>query len=349
MQETISGIKKVPRRERVIFQGTVDDLIKKFAEAGLTDGLPIVLPTEERVNEMLKRTSHPPDEFIGLMPPENLEVTVEKVAINGVMSGCLPEHMPVLLAIAEILVDPKTRVESFSRSTGSFAFWAMVNGPIAKEIKMNCGVNALGPGNTANATIGRSIRMFLINLGGAKPSVNDMSTLGSPLKYGFAFAENESESPWEPFHVTHGFEPEDSVVTLFKSWGYRSAAVDSPLGHGLPNIAWVAQNAVGRNLLLLIDPLLAKQIAKEGFSKKDVQNYLWHSLQIPAKEWREFQSSGSTRNWYKQFLPEVMLPKFDSPESFEIIVVGGQTNPWYQLYEGVAPAAGTSKSIDKWR
>ncbi|HHX75350.1 MAG TPA: hypothetical protein GX699_10655 [Firmicutes bacterium] len=350
-EEASSGIKKIPKRERIFARGTLETLQEEFLAAGLTDGLPVIIPTEEKVKEMLTGTSHSPDELIGLMPPENWEVTVEKVAINGVMAGCVPEHMPVLLAIAEAMVDPKTEVETFSRSTASFSFWAVVNGPIAGEIKMNSKGNALGPGCRANAVIGRSIRLFLINLGGSKPGVNDMSVLGSALKYGFAFAENEEESPWEPFHVTHGFKKEDSVVTVFKSWGYRSAAIGSPLGHGLANIAWVAQNAVGRNLLLVMNPLLAKLITREGLTKDDVRHYLWQSLQVTAAEWLEDadRPAKEVPKWYKHFLQGVMVPRFNTPRSFEIIVTGSQANPWYQIYEGVTPAAGTSKSIDKWR
>ena len=361
-EELKTVLQKAKKRERIVFTGTLEQVHSKFTEMGLSDGLPIIPPTEEKVAKMLKGTSHSPEEVIGKMAPENWEVTVEKVTINGVMAGCLPEYMPVLLAIAEALIDPRTETETFARSTSSFAFWSVVNGPIAKEIGMNCKINALGSGNRANATIGRAIRLFLINLGGSQPGVNDMSSQGNALKYGFSFAENETESPWAPFHVTHGFNPKDSVVTVFKSWGFRSTALTGIDSFGLPNIAWTAKNIDGsfgqslpRGILILIDPLLAKQLAKDGLNKKDIQKYLWQSLHRPVQEWKgSFRYSLDLRDplfpkWYEQLAPDVMIPKFVDPDCIEIIVVGGQTNPFYQTFEGVSPASGTSKSVDKWK
>jgi len=353
-EETKTGIKKAPQRERIVFTGSASQVHRYFAEAGLSDGLPVIPPTEEKVAEMLKGTSHSPEEVLGQMPPENWEVTVEKVAINGVMAGCLPEYMPVLLAMAEALIDPRTATETYTRSTTSFAFWSVVNGPIAEEIGMNSRNNALGPGNMANATIGRAIRLFITNLGGSTPGVNDMSSQGSALKYGFSFAENEKDSPWEPFHVTQGFKPEESTITVFKSWGFRNSSLNAVGGLGLPNMAWTAQTVGGRGIVILIDPLLAKQLAEQGLSKKDIQKFMWQSLHWPAGEWKEslkytLIAGDSYPKWYEHLAPDVMIPRFPDPESIEIIVVGGQNNPFYQIFDGVSPASGTTKSVDKWR
>lgn len=359
--EATPGVRKTPPRDRIFFRGNPEQAYPKYVSLGLTDGLPIVLPTEEKVEEMLKGTSHARDEIIGQMPPEKLEVTVEKVAINGVMAGCRPEYMPVLLATAEALIEPACAT-LFVRSTTSFAFWSMVNGPIADEIGMNYGINALGPGNTANATIGRAIRLFLINLGGVKPGENDMGSLGNALKYGFSFAENEKASPWPPFHVSQGFKAEDSTVTVFQSWGFRSTSFTSPGGDlDLANIAYTAQNTnaghgvLARGIVILMDPLLAKQIAEKGLSKEDVKMYLFQSIQWSVRDWKNsaggllISDPSSNPVWYNYLAPDVMIPKFKSPDCFELIVVGGQTNPFYQIFEGVNPAQGTIKSVDKWR
>jgi len=359
--EQRKGLKKALQRKRILIENVpVEKAHQYFSEMGLSDGLPVIPPTEEKVKEMLKGTSHSPDEVIGLMPPEKWKVTVEKVAINGVMAGCLPEHMPVLLALAEALIDPRTGTETFTRSTTSFAFWAMVNGPIAKQIGMNSGLNALGPGNIANSTIGRAIRLFIINLGGSSPGVNDMSSLGNPLKFGFAFAENEEESPWEPYHVTRGFKPEESTITVFKAWGSRNTSLNGvkDRGVGLKNMAWTAQTvgaAGGRGIVILMDPLLAKQIASEGISKQDVQQYMWQSLRWSVSEWKESMEKALIRGfsqypkWYEQLEPEATIPLFPSAECIQVVVAGGQTNPFYQIYDGVGNAEGTTISVDKWR
>ncbi|MDI9462480.1 MAG: hypothetical protein QM368_02555 [Bacillota bacterium] len=302
---------------------------------------------------MLAGTSHSPDEVLGRMDPEQWEVTVEKVAVNAVMAGCLPEYMPVLLALAEALIDPVTETGTFVRSTSSFAFWSVVNGPVAKEIGMNAKNNALGPGNRANATIGRAIRLFLINLGGTEPGINDMSTVGNALKYGFSFAENEDESPWEPYHVTHGFKKEESTVTVFKSWGFRPTAMIPGEWASLANIAWKAKMTRG-GMVIIMDPLLAKQLAGQGITKRDIQEYLYLSLQVSVREWKEstqslnaFVGSGVPA-WYKELADDVMLPSLTGLDDVQVIVAGGQNNPYYQLFDSVLPAKGTIVSVDKW-
>lgn len=164
------------------------------------------------------------------MLPERWKATVEKVAINGVMAGCKPVDMPVLLAMVEAF--SKGLLEGTVVSANSFSFMLVVNGPIAREIGMNSEVNALGPGNQANATIGRALRLFLTNLGGLTPGINLMACQGNPSNYSFAFAENEEASPWEPFHVSMGFKREESVVSIFSGgWshgGNRTGQGESP-------------------------------------------------------------------------------------------------------------------------
>ncbi|MCR4442828.1 MAG: hypothetical protein QHH10_10695 [Peptococcaceae bacterium] len=360
-EEQETGVIKATPRPRVVMEGTLWQVHKSFVDMAMSDGLPVIPPTEDRVKEMLKGTSHSPDEIIGRMDPEKWEVTVEKVAINGVMAGCLPEYMPVLLAAAEAMTEPSLDTESDAGSTNSFAYWGFINGPYAGEIGMNCGINALGTGNCANATIGRAIRLFLINLGGSNPSNRNVSSQGNPLKYGFSFSENEAESPWQPFHVDKGYKPEESTITLFKTWGFRSTPL-SGKGLGLDNMVWTARNmdsAIGfnpwRGLVILLDPLLAKQIAEQGMSKKDVQEFMWLSLQRSIEEWRNsFIYTVDVRHnlyprWYQYLAPEVMIPKYNRPEAISIVVVGGQTNPYFMIFDAASPMLGVTKSIDKWR
>lgn len=362
-EEVFIGMIKAEPQERYITEGALQEVQSFFAESELSDGLPVLPPTEEAVAEMLKGTSHHKDEVIGRIPPEYLEATVEKVAINGVMCGCQPEHMPILLTICEIMTDKQLDMNVSARSTTGFAYWGFVNGPIAKEIGMNAATNALGPGNTANATIGRAIRMFINNLGGARVSINEMATMGNPLKYGFAFAENEEESPWEPYHVGKGFAAEESCVTVCESWGFRTQGLTS-YGKvmGLENILWSAKNvdsAFGlgkeRGILIMMDPLLAKQLSAQGISKADVQEYMWKNLTRTMGEWRNCLSYSSDLRGnlypasYQELPDDTEIPKFASPKNIQVVVVGGENSPFYQIYDSVNPYHCVTKSIERWR
>lgn len=179
------------------------------------DGLPMVPPTQERVRWMLTGTSRSPDEKIGTISPRNGMATIEKVAINAVMAGAKPEYLPVIIAAVEGLADDSFDDLHFTTSTGSFNLLIAVSGPIAKELNMNNGVGMLSYGNRANGTIGRAIRMCIINFGQTWPGVNDMALVGRSDPYTFVtFAENQDQSPWQPYATSRGFKADDSTVTL---------------------------------------------------------------------------------------------------------------------------------------
>jgi hypothetical protein len=215
------------------FTGTPDELQRKFMENRMTDYMPIILPTEEKVAEMLKGTSRDPDEVIGKMAAHtampgdnNVEIfehwsyTVKTIAINAVMAGARPEYMPVLLAVAS------TGKEAMSVSDNSFTEGLIINGPIRDEIGLNYGIGALGPFSQANSTIGRAWTLLSINAGNCgRLGTTYMGTIGNPMNWNqIIIAENEEASPWKPFHVRRGFKPNDSVVTLCEGWGVLSAA-----------------------------------------------------------------------------------------------------------------------------
>lgn len=361
--ELSDAMEVAEQENRFIFEGSMEQVQDFFAENELADGLPIVPPTEFNVNEMLKGTSHDGKEIIGRMPPEFLEVTVEKVAINGAMCGCRPEHMPMLLTICEIMMDNEQDLNVSCRSTTGFAFWAFANGPEAKRLNMNSGANALGQGNRSNAVIGRAVRIFLTNLGGSRVGVNEMATIGNPLKYGFAFAENEDESPWPPYHVDKGFDKNDSTVTVCESWGFRTQGLTSRgKVMGLENILWSAQNvdsAFGlgkeRGIMILLDPLLAKQLNDNGIGKKDIKEYMWRNLTRTVDEWKnnlsysvDIRGNLYPEN-YQSLTDDAVIPKFQGPDSIQIVVVGGENSPFYIIFDSVNPYHCTTKSIEKWR
>jgi len=361
---------------RLVGPESEDNLQSLFLENHWTDFQPIVLPTEERVAEMLKGTSHRPDEVVGEMRPaathEAWQYTVEKVAINAVMAGAKPEYFPVILAIAS------TRQTSLFSSTTSFARMAVANGPIRNEIRMNSGIGALGPFNHANATIGRTWTLMSINLGGgAMPGETYMGTQGNNLNYNnICFAENEERSPWQPLHVQKGFKPEESVLSLFSGWSYvnhpglsedhwrsnviRVVSAFNPPGTPLSE-EWLPPGSPGLQggLTLLLDPLVAKDFKeREGFDTKEgLSQWIYENTLVPVDEYwsltlaQTFHKPLADKgiepyaSWAK--LPKgTMIPVWATPNCVNIIVVGGGTNPiWFAGDFGYLASA----SIDAWR
>jgi hypothetical protein len=203
---------------KIEFADTEDPVELAYAR-GWTDGLPVTPPTDERVIAMLKGTTRKPNELVGRIPPFLADCTVEKVAINAVMAGCKPEYIPVLLAALEAALEPVFTLHGVLATTYFSSPIIIVNGPVAKRIGMNSGINVLGQGNRANSTIGRALNLIVLNVGGGRPGEADRSTLGAPSKYTLCFAEDESDPAWEPLSVARGFRRGASTVTLFQGHG----------------------------------------------------------------------------------------------------------------------------------
>jgi hypothetical protein len=206
---------------RQIRIGAWDDDIEACFERGWSDGLPVVPPTDVRIIRMLQGTNRKPDEIIGQVPPNLAPITVEKVAINAVMAGCRPEYLPVVLAALEASLDPVFTMHGLLCTTCFSSPIIVVNGPIAAEIGMNSGINCLGQGNRANATIGRALQLIIRNVGGGKPGELDRAVLGGPGKYTFCFAEDESDPTWMPLSVARGMAAGQNAVTLFQGDGIQ--------------------------------------------------------------------------------------------------------------------------------
>jgi hypothetical protein len=304
-----------PQRPRLLEPDSETNLQRLFLENGWTDGLPIVLPTEERVAEMLQGTDHDPQEVVGMMSvtthEEQKEYTVEKVAVNAVMAGARPEHLPVILAIAA------TRHPSIPSSTGSYGSMVVVDGPVAETIGMNSGVGALGPFNYANSVIGRAWTLMSINFGDARPGDTFMATIGNGLSFtNQCCAENEEKSPWEPFHVRKGFSASESTVSIFRGWNVLT------LGLGTTNGLLQSFKSVGSMgaATFVMDPLAAKTLKAEGWDD-------------PGKlsEWLAEQTGSPF------FKP--------NPEGINFIVVGGEANPIFHTTDYVYYK---TVSVDKW-
>ena len=266
-KEKETGVIVPAKPARVAVEGDLQKVQNYFYEKKWTDGLPIIPPTEENLARMLKGTSHKADEIVTKkMIPEGWTATVEKVAINGIMAGCKPEHMPVLLAAVEAFA--KGDFDSTVRSTNSFSFMPFVNGPIAKAIGMNGETYALGPGNLPNAAIGRALRLFIINLGGGVPEVNIMGNQGNVSCYSFCFPENEAASPWEPFHVSRGHKADESTVTIFAGgWSHTGNMLHQNIDRLARDIAYFQ---FPNGMVVLMSPLVAKELASEGLTKQQV-------------------------------------------------------------------------------
>ena len=357
-KELEAGLRHPVQPPRFCAEGTEDELQEYFQANGLTDGLPVIIPTEERVEAMLKGTSHPRDEVVCTqMAPEGRKVTVEQVAINAVMAGALPCYMPVLLACTELM----GRDESFHatpKSTNSFSFMQVVNGPIRKEIGMNDSVYALGAGNRANAVIGRFHRLALTNLGGGVVGVNMMGVQGNVSTYTFAFAENEEASPWhESFAERHGFRKDESVLTIFT--GGWSHAGNFMLKKGLDEmIRAVMGFEYIRGVTILLAPRRAEILAAEGIdSLEAVEEHIWKRLSLPKAEivkrgisphiMRDIK--GNNGEWPADYLDvpdDTVLPIFSRKQVHVVIVGDPQGSDVIQAWSMYSPA---SIGIDKWR
>ncbi len=340
---------------------TADNLQRLFLENGWTDGLPVILPTEARVAEMLKGTSHKPDEVAGKMQPSPPHpawtYTVEKVAVNAVMAGARPEHFPVILALAA------SGVPSLFTSTTSFARMMVVNGPIRNEIKMNAGIGALGPFNYANAVIGRAWTLMSITLdGGAKPGETYMGSQGNNLNYNnVTMPENEEALPagWNPYHVQKGHKPQDSVISLFAGWGFGHP--DQSFGHPFHSQIprWLKSISPWSSATLLLDPTIVKQLKEnEGFnSKEQLSEYIYQNTTITVGDWLDccWSIQNFTLPAAKQGGPaaermklprDTVVPQFSRASSINILSVGGGTNLFWQAGDF---SYISSTSVDKWR
>ncbi len=347
-------------RSRLLKPDTEENLHKLFLESGWTDGAPIVLPTEGRVEHMLTGTAAAPDEVVGQMTitinQEKLEYTVEKVAINAVMAGAGPEHLPVILALAA------SQEGSMPSSTTSFARMAVVNGPIREEIGMNSGLGALSPYNYANTVIGRAWTLMTINLGDARLGETFMGSTGSNMNYNnMMIAENEERSIWKPFHVRKGFKKEESVVSLFQGWSainrMGAAGCCRPAQEEML-IIMQAFPCLHGALTLVMDPLVARHLKEQGFEDPgQLAKYLSENFKMTAGQ---FWGSDvvyslvepNARNGVEPYASWLKLPKdavirpYISPDTINVVVVGGETQAlWFTTDMWHTK----TMSIDKWR
>jgi hypothetical protein len=273
----LSPEEKSPKQQtgktpRVAFKGSLQEVNQFFYRKGWGDGLPIIPPTEEAVAEMLTGTDLPPDHIVAKIIPRKGKATIEKIAINAVMAGALPTHMPVLIATVQAFADPKARFDTFEVSTGSWAPSLTINGPIRRDIHINCSSGSLSPGNIANSAIGRAVGLIVKNIGGARKAIEDMGVIGNPGKYSLVIGEDEEASPWEPLSVERGFTKEDNTVTVFFPNTFIQTVPGGTDAKGiLDTLANMGTTSMSSVILI---PSWAKVLSSEGYTKQDVKEYI---------------------------------------------------------------------------
>lgn len=355
--EDLAGLSFERSRPRLLEPDSEDSLHRLFLENHFTDCLPIVLPTEERVEAMLAGTSHARDEIVGRLRPtrfrEFWEFDVEKVAVNAVMAGARPEYMPVILALAA------SGMTARHSSTTSWAAPAIVNGPIRNEIGMNSGIGAMGPYNHANATIGRAHALLSQNLqGGSVVGDTYMGSLGNAYNYSAVWAENEERSPWEPLHVQHGFRPQESAVTVYLGGWYTQA------GYG-PRDTW--QEKFRRCFaacepycppVIILDPIAARGFVERGFdTKRKLLEWCASNSLLTAREYWDNQwvqtlihphAVAGVEPWASMLAaaPDELIEMW-RPDDIGIVVMGGETQGAFKMVAGLYRQA--TQPVDKWR
>jgi hypothetical protein len=348
---TVSHVEPLLRARRVVLGDEEDEAEAMYAR-GWSDGLPLVPPTSERVARMLSGTTRDLHEVVAVVPPDLVECTVEKVCINAVMAGCRPEYLPVVLAAVEAACTDEFNVHGVLATTWFSGPLVIVNGPVARAIGMNSGVNALGQGNRANATIGRALQLVVRNVGGGRPGEVDRATLGNPGKYTFCFAEDEIGSPWEPLHVDRGLSPETSAVTLFAAEGVRgvvdqlSRAPESLARSFAACLRTVAhpKNVIVWDAVLVVSPEHARVFRDAGWSKARLRKELDALLQIPGDEL--VRGAGGISEGMPEGFRDSTLPKFREG-GLMIVHAGGGAGLFSAIIGGWASGSIGSQPVTK--
>lgn len=338
-----------PLRGRRIEIAEHDDPFEFMFDQGLTDGLPVIPPTPERVLRMLAATQRDAQHVVAVVPPNMAPATVEKVAANAVMAGCLPEYLPVVVAALEAVCTDAFNIHGVMATTWGATPCIVVNGPVRHRISMNMELNALGQGNRANATIGRALKLVLRNVGGSQPGGTERPTLGWPGRFTMCFAEWEERSPWEPLHVERGFRADDSVVTVFAVEGPHQIAdqtsrtargLAGSLGLGLEAF-WHPKSHLQGDVLLVVCPEHADTLARDGWTKDHIRTRVQEITARPLRDLiaDEETGEGMLPRWYGPTGPTEeqlaqAIPKFSDPKYINIAVAGSEAGKFSTAFGG---------------
>ena len=314
----------------------------------MTDGLPVIIPTPARVSKMVLASGQDADMMLGTMGPANGMATLEKVAVAAVMAGCLPDYMPLVVAALKAVIDPRFDLTEMQATTHCTAPLIIVNGPARHTCgPVSSSYGALGPGHRANASIGRALRLAMINIGGGRPGTSDMALLGHPGKFSYCLAENEEASPFPPMHVDLGFDSQDSVVTVIGAEAPHSVLFsgdgDDPNQYALllEVLAIGLANAATNNAILtsgmatiVLNPEHASVLHKAGLSRQDIATEIYQRCKMDGAEANRLCAG---------FARKTLNPRqaFTGPEQLLVLMSGGSG-----LYSMVMPSwsAGANKN-----
>jgi hypothetical protein len=331
-----------------------DAINRLYMERGWGDGLPIIPPTTERVEKMLEYCDRPWNEPIAKMAPRYGEATPLRLAANAVMAGCAPNYFPLFMLAIEAMCEEPFNLYGVQATTHLCAPLVIVNGPIALELGINSGHNAFGPGTRSNATIGRAIRLALVNIGGAIPTLGDMSTFGAPSKFSYLVAENEAASPWEPLRVERGFPKEASTVTVIGAeCPHNINDHESLSGEGILTTIAGTMATTGSNDIyysaqpvIVMGPEHAKTVANDGYSKADAKRFLQEHANLPLGK---FSKENIERRFRVTFKERYAKAGMDAPvyavqnaDDIIIAVIGGAGK-----HSAYIPTFGATKAVTR--
>jgi hypothetical protein len=323
-----------------------DALLRFFTERQWSDGLPIIAPTEARVTAMLAGADGA--RSLGVMPPLWRQATLEKLAVNAVMAGCEPAYFPVIVAAVEAMLDPAFNCYGVQATTHPVAPLVVVHGPRARAIGVHAGSGCLGPGFRANATIGRALRLVMMNVGGAWPGRHDMATQGSPSKFSFCVAENVDASPWGPWRsddsvTVFGGEPPHNVndhVSTTAS-GILTTVAHTAVAPG-SNVGWILSQS---QLLVVLGPEHAATIAGDGLSRADVQRFVYEHARLPLRTLK-LGGMWGMHDWPAWMTAvrdeDALMPAVASPDDVFVIVAGGPGK-----HSAVVPNCAFSRAVSR--
>jgi hypothetical protein len=319
-------------------------------ERGWTDGLPVVPPTEAAVQRMLDAVGLAPDAQLAFITNRQVAVTAEKVAINAVMAGCLPEYMPVVVAAVEAIADPLWGYHGPATSTGGAGPLLIVNGPIARRLEMNCEDNLFGPGWRPNATIGRAIRLVMRNVIGTLPGLLDRGTLGHPGKYSYVIAENEAESPWVPLHVQRGCKPGESAVTVLaaeapRQWYNQLSSTPEGLLRTVCDDMRHHNSTNGQpQYVLVLAGEHMRTIANGGWSKADIQKFVFENTQNSVAHIKRMERMAGAVTPQDE---KTMRSLLAQPDDLMVVAAGGRAGAFSSYIPGWAGGRRSSQAVTK--
>ena len=328
--EEESPKKETEKLSRITFKGNLTEVNRFFYRRGWTDGLPVNPPTEEAVAEMLTGIDLPSDHVVGELIPRLGKATIESIAVNAVMAGALPTYMPVLVAAVQALIKHESSFGGWGVSTGSWAPFWIINGPIRRQLNINSGQGALSPGDMANAAIGRAMGLIIKNIGGARKGIEDMGVMGNPMRYTAVIAENEEASPWEPLHVQEGFHQENSTITVFSPNSYYQVIGYSTDAKGI--LSTIIYNlGPGRrdgDTCVLLNEAHAGILADSGWSKKDIVTFITQHAYVPFTHHPYYWGSHvkPTTEKLMPVNPHDNILLVPDPDRLRIVVAGGAGN-----------------------